>query len=62
MALSIGNTSNANKLKRISAGYVGVTWTARDSNRNWDSVASSSDGGRLVAGVYGGQLYTSTYI
>jgi len=37
-----------------------TTWTARDSNRNWNSVASSSDGVKLVAVVYSGGLYTST--
>ena len=38
----------------------GVNWTARESNRNWYSVASSADGTRLVAVVNGGQIYTST--
>ena len=38
----------------------GVTWTLRDSVRNWTSVASSSDGTKLVAAVISGQLYTST--
>ena len=37
----------------------GVSWTARDSNRQWMSVASSADGNKLVAVVYGGQIYTS---
>ena len=36
------------------------TWTARESNRQWESVASSSDGVKLVAVVVGGQIYTST--
>ena len=31
MALSVGNTSNTAKRKRISAGYVGTTWTPRRS-------------------------------
>ena len=39
---------------------VEVTWTARESTRNWWSVASSADGTKLVAGVLGGQLYVST--
>ena len=60
MALSIGNTSNANKRKRISAGFVGRTWTPRESSRIWFSVASSADGTKLVAVVNGGQIYTST--
>jgi hypothetical protein len=37
-----------------------VTWTARDSNRQWSSVASSADGTKLVAAVQNGQIYTST--
>ena len=42
-------------------GLVGASWTARDSGtRAWHSVASSSDGSKLVAGVGGGQIYTST--
>src|SRR5260370_42513143 len=36
------------------------TWTPRDSNREWVSVASSADGSKLVAVVQGGQIYTST--
>ena len=35
-------------------------WTPRDSSRNWQSLASSADGSRLVAGAIAGQLYTST--
>ena len=34
-------------------------WTARESGRNWQSVASSADGAKLVAVVYNGQIYTS---
>ncbi|MDQ3131887.1 MAG: hypothetical protein M3Q99_14160 [Acidobacteriota bacterium] len=34
-------------------------WTPRESNRQWNSVASSSDGAKLAAVVYGGQIYTS---
>lgn len=37
-----------------------TTWTPRDSNRTWVSVASSSDGVKLVAVEYNGYLYTST--
>jgi photosystem II stability/assembly factor-like uncharacterized protein len=37
-----------------------VTWTAQNSgSRNWGVLASSADGSKLVAGVYGGQIYTS---
>lgn len=38
----------------------GAIWTASESNRVWRSVASSSDGTRLVAVANGGQIYTST--
>jgi hypothetical protein len=38
----------------------GVVWTARESNRDWSSVASSADGTKLVATVFGGNIYTST--
>jgi photosystem II stability/assembly factor-like uncharacterized protein len=41
------------------AGNIGVTWTARESNRQWQSVAASADGIKLVAVVYLGQIYTS---
>jgi len=41
-------------------GDSGVTWTARESNRFWQSITSSSDGTRLAAVVNGGQIYTST--
>jgi hypothetical protein len=36
-----------------------VSWTAQAEDRNWYSVASSSDGTKLVAVVNGGQIYTS---
>ena len=41
-------------------GLIGVSWTARENNRNWTSVASSADGSKLVAVVQNGQIYTST--
>ena len=41
-------------------GPAGVTWTARENSRSWQAVASSADGSKLVAGVYGGQIYIST--
>ena len=37
----------------------GVTWTAQESNRSWVSVASSTNGNKLVAVDYNGQIYTS---
>ena len=39
---------------------IGVNWTPRDTNRNWQCVASSADGTKLVAGAYNDKLYTST--
>ncbi len=41
-------------------GGIGALWIPRDSARNWIGVASSSDGTKLVAAAYGGQIYTST--
>jgi len=38
----------------------GVFWTAHESNRLWQAVASSADGAKLVAVVSSGQIYTST--
>ena len=37
----------------------GVSWTPRESARNWQSVASSADGIKLVAVVQNTQIYTS---
>jgi hypothetical protein len=36
-----------------------VTWTRRELNRYWASVASSADGSHVVAAVQEGQLYRS---
>ena len=38
----------------------GRSWTARDPNKAWRSVASSVDGTRLVAAEIDGQIHTST--
>jgi hypothetical protein len=35
-------------------------WTPQETSRQWTSIASSADGSKLVAGVNGGYLYTST--
>jgi hypothetical protein len=37
-----------------------AAWVTRESSRSWTSVASSSDGTKLVASVSDGQLYTSS--
>jgi hypothetical protein len=44
----------------VNLGVVGANWTPRASSLNWRCVASSSDGTKLVAGVDGGPIYTST--
>ena len=42
-------------------GYeAGIMWMARESTRDWYSVASSADGSKLVAAVNNGPIYTST--
>ena len=37
----------------------GVLWTADSPTANWTSIASSSNGNKLIAAVGGGQIYTS---
>jgi hypothetical protein len=61
----MGSSSDGSKLAAFVLGgqiYTstdsGVTWTARDSNRSWSSMASSADGSKLIACA--GQIYTST--
>ncbi|MCB1127926.1 MAG: exo-alpha-sialidase, partial [Verrucomicrobiae bacterium] len=44
----------------IADHYQPDVWTARETSRSWRSVASSADGSRLVAAVYGGRIYTSS--
>jgi hypothetical protein len=43
----------------VGATVPWATWTPRESARDWRSVAASADGVKLVAGVGGGQIYTS---
>jgi hypothetical protein len=47
----------------LSANYTnyGATWTAQTAanSRNWVSIASSADGGKLAAVDYSGYIYTS---
>jgi hypothetical protein len=38
----------------------GTNWTAHYSPGPWSMLASSADGSKLVAGSWGGQIYTST--
>lgn len=44
----------------VASTSIGAVWTPRDANRYWIDVRSSSDGNKLIAGTYGGKLYTST--
>ena len=57
MVQNAGQTILATSLLGNAAG---AYWTARDTNRTWLTVASSDDGIKLVAGVFNGNLYTST--
>jgi photosystem II stability/assembly factor-like uncharacterized protein len=57
---SIAQNVSQSVLARNIPGNFGGIWTPRESNRNWVSTASSSDGSKLVAVVLGGQIYTST--
>ena len=44
----------------IGSTLAGALWTPRATPQAWRAVASSSDGGRVVAVVNGGYIYTST--
>lgn len=59
-----GWTLSPNAGQTIEGGSVtvvvpGLSWTARESVRVWNAVASSADGAKLVATVANGQIYTS---
>jgi hypothetical protein len=54
------NTGQSVLLGNAVAMNVGVTWTAHGPSNNWHCVSSSADATKLVAGTYGGLLYTST--
>ena len=58
IAQNSGQSIIAAAAENIS-GAASRIWTARATNRYWQSVASSSDGTHLVAVVNGGQIYTS---
>jgi hypothetical protein len=52
-----------NAMQRVQTTMPGAqpfVWTARESIRDWRSVASSADGNRLVAGEWSGPIYTSS--
>src|ERR1044071_9110980 len=52
MCLSLATT--------LHAQIPGDVWTAREQTRDWQAVASSADGSKLVAVVFGGTIFTST--
>jgi alpha-tubulin suppressor-like RCC1 family protein len=45
--------------QRVTDRIPGVDWTARESNRNWRSIATSTNGLKLVAAGTNEQIYTS---
>ncbi|MFA6158770.1 MAG: hypothetical protein WC763_04095 [Candidatus Paceibacterota bacterium] len=53
-ALTVNGTSYG-----AQAAGVLMDWVVREQSRGWRGITSSADGTRLVAGVYGGQIYTS---
>lgn len=57
--LIAGLLTSTVQLPAASADDFG-TWTARDANRDWFSIVSSTDGTKLLATVNTGRLYTST--
>ncbi|MEQ1751251.1 MAG: IPT/TIG domain-containing protein, partial [Prosthecobacter sp.] len=56
------NVAPSFALPPSSIGPAGATWTAQPNagSRDWQAIASSADGTKLAAVVYGGQIYTST--
>ena len=54
------NAGQTLELGSPMASAVNIVWTPRESSRDWSSITSSSDGAKLAAGVYGGQIYTSS--
>jgi hypothetical protein len=57
-----GNLATCSQTMTIAPAPCGLgeLWIPSENNRQWYSVASSADGSKLVAVVYGGQIYTST--
>jgi hypothetical protein len=51
---------NANQTISGLPSVPGLVWIPRDSDKDWQAIASSSDGSKLVAAVVSGQIYTST--
>ena len=65
IALTVLAASFNSQLSTAQAQGIGYVWTPQtngilnNGNQGWYSVASSADGTKLVAGVKGGQIYTS---
>jgi hypothetical protein len=58
---AINSTEDSNVLQVSAVAPAVLTWTQLSlPSANWASIASSSDGTKLVAGRVGGQLQTST--
>ncbi|HAS82235.1 MAG TPA: hypothetical protein DCS43_06070, partial [Verrucomicrobia bacterium] len=57
--LSTGGSAATNG-QTVALTVAGETWAVRDTGRYWNTVASSADGTKLVAGDWNGRLYTST--
>jgi len=55
----VQNSSQCIIVGNVAALNVGVSWTPHGPSAGWDSIASSADGTKLIAGVSGGQIYTS---
>ena len=54
---------NANQsIIGVFSSFVGSSWTLTSAypTENWDSIASSSDGSKLIASIYNGGVYAST--
>jgi hypothetical protein len=56
----IAQDTNQSVLGNFSS-FAESSWrlTSASSPQNWDSIASSSDGGELIAAIYGGGIYVS---
>jgi hypothetical protein len=59
MALSIGNTSNSAKRKRISAGYVGKTWIARHLGSSLSGQYVTAAATKDFSNMYAADNYTA---
>jgi len=58
--LSVRGINSLGIISNRSAMFSYEPWVALESVRNWAGSASSADGTKLAAVVFGGQIYTST--